>query len=131
MGLADPRVDGPCRAVVEALGAREVHLEHLGLARSAEYVTVVTEVAAAVAELEPGTFDGLSPDVRMLLGLAPAISGVDYVRAQQVRTLLARTFANAFRDVDVLVTPMLATPCPRSPPARPRPGSCTPTCSRR
>ncbi len=114
-GTPDPRVDGPCRAVVEALGAREVHLEHLGLARSAEYVTVVTEVAAAVAELEPGTFDGLSPDVRMLLGLAPAISGVDYVRAQQVRTLLARTFANAFRDVDVLVTPMLAIAVPEIP----------------
>jgi aspartyl-tRNA(Asn)/glutamyl-tRNA(Gln) amidotransferase subunit A len=58
---------------------------------------------------------GLGPEVkrRIMLGTYALSSGyydAYYLRAQSVRALVARDFADAFQKVDVIVTPTAPTP---------------------
>jgi Asp-tRNA(Asn)/Glu-tRNA(Gln) amidotransferase A subunit family amidase len=116
-GVPVTAVDRACRAAADALAVREVHLDHLELARPAARVTALTEVAAAVGATLDGERDRFAADVQAVLAVASALTAVDYVRAQQVRTLLARAFAVAFAHVDVLVTPATAVTAPTLPAA--------------
>jgi aspartyl-tRNA(Asn)/glutamyl-tRNA(Gln) amidotransferase subunit A len=111
-GVPGDGVDRVCRAALNDVELELVELAHLELVRITEYVTIACEVAAAAYDhhREDPTAFGL--DVQMILGLADEFTGVDYVRAQQARALIARTFAAAFEQVDVLVTPMLADTVP-------------------
>jgi aspartyl-tRNA(Asn)/glutamyl-tRNA(Gln) amidotransferase subunit A len=59
--------------------------------------------------------EGFGPEVkrRIMLGTYALSSGyydAYYLKAQKVRTLLARDFENAFRQVDAIVTPTAPTP---------------------
>ena len=59
--------------------------------------------------------EGFGPEVkrRVMLGTYALSSGyydAYYLKAQKVRTLLARDFENAFRQVDAIVTPTAPTP---------------------
>lgn len=116
-GAPDPEVDAACRAVVAELGAAEVTLPHVGLAPVAGYVTALSELAAGVWDVwqdEPGR---LGLGIRAALAQVPSVSGADYVRAQQVRALLAADMSAAFQAVDVLVVPTTATTAPPRPSA--------------
>jgi aspartyl-tRNA(Asn)/glutamyl-tRNA(Gln) amidotransferase subunit A len=111
-GIPGDAVDRVCRQALEDLELHRVELEHLELVRIAEYVTIASEVAAAAYDHHRADPTAFGLDVQIILGLAHEFSGVDYVRAQQARTLIGQTFAAAFEHVDVLVTPMLADTVP-------------------
>jgi aspartyl-tRNA(Asn)/glutamyl-tRNA(Gln) amidotransferase subunit A len=111
-GVPDSSVDEACRGAVEPLEPVPVEIEHIGLADVAERVSVVAEVATAVWEQTGTDPSRLSPTLRLLLAAAHDISAVEYLRAQQARTLLAREFASVFAEVDVLVTPTTACVAP-------------------
>lgn len=114
-GVPDTSVDRACREAVAGLDLAEVHLDHLDLARIAEYLTIGAEVATAMhEELREGP-SRFGPDVQANLQVAREISAVDYLRAQQVRTLLDWSFSAAFEQVDVLVCPTTACTAPQPP----------------
>lgn len=48
---------------------------------------------------------GFDPDVRDLVDMGRLVTGVDYLHAEQVRTLMAREMAALLDKVDVIVTP--------------------------
>lgn len=72
--------------------------------------------AATLSEMYRKTRDGgFGPEVkrRIMLGTYALSAGyydAYYLKAQQVRTLLARDFQNAFAEVDAIVTPTTPTP---------------------
>jgi aspartyl-tRNA(Asn)/glutamyl-tRNA(Gln) amidotransferase subunit A len=111
-GVPDSAVDAVCRQVVESLRPQRVSLEHVGLADVVERVTVIAEVATALWERTQASTAGYSPTLRLLMAAAEEVSAVDYLRAQQARTLLAQEFAAAFDEVDVIVTPTTACTAP-------------------
>ena len=113
--IPDSPVDQVCREAVAGLALRRVTIAHLDLVRPAFYATAFVEAAAAVHDLLRDDPRPFSPDVRAQLQAAQAVTGVEYVRAQQVRTLLAESFAAVFADVDVLVTPTTACAAPAVP----------------
>lgn len=109
-GIPDDEVDRACRDVVEALSVTSVHIDHLELIQPAAYATVLPEVASAMELHLREAPQRFGADVRIQLQAATrTISAVDYVRAQQARTLIAEAFAAALTEVDVLVVPMTAT----------------------
>jgi aspartyl-tRNA(Asn)/glutamyl-tRNA(Gln) amidotransferase subunit A len=111
-GDPDPDVDRCCRTAIAGLDPVPVKLEHLDLVRIAAYVTIGVETAAGVYEhlrADPSRFGA---DTQITLAAAQAISGVDYVRAQQARTLIAGSFAAVLKDVDVLAAPTTACTAP-------------------
>lgn len=114
-GVPDDAVDRVCRAAVDHLALQELSVAHLDLSRIAEYVTIGPEVATAMYEHLRESPDRFGHDVRANLDTSQEISAIDYLRAQQVRTLLDRAFASAFETVDVLVCPTTACTAPRLP----------------
>ena len=114
-GAPDRAVDQACRAVVHGLGAKPVTLEHLDLVRVAEYVTIGAEVTAAMYDDLRDHPERFGPDVQAVLTAALDIPAVDYVRAQQARTLIDREFQRVFGEVDVLLSPTTACTAPALP----------------
>ncbi len=126
--------DAAC-VVLTDLGAElvEVHLPHTDLALAAYYVLAPAEASSNLARMDglrfgpgaPGSrtlreayqrtrHDGFGPEVRrrVMLGTYALSSGyydAYYRRAQQVRTLVARDFTQAFATVDAIVSPTSPT----------------------
>ncbi len=111
----DPQVDGACRAVAAELSPTSVTVEGVELAAVAGYATALSELTAGIWDLLRDRPEAFSNDIRAAVAQAPSISGADYVRAQQVRQLLADSFDRVFRTVDVLLVPTVATPAPPRP----------------
>ena len=116
-GQPDPQVDAACRAVAAELDTTEVALPHIGLAPITGYVTALSELAAGVWDVWQDSPDRLGLGIRAALAQVPSVSGADYVRAQQVRRLLAEDMAAAFDVVDILVVPTTLTTAPPRPSA--------------
>jgi aspartyl-tRNA(Asn)/glutamyl-tRNA(Gln) amidotransferase subunit A len=117
------------------LGARvqQVHLPHAPHALSAYYVLAPAECSSNLARMDGVRFglrakdtddlesmytltrhDGFGPEVkrRIMLGTYALSSGyydAYYARAQKVRTKISEDFANAFAEVDFIVTPTTPT----------------------
>jgi Asp-tRNA(Asn)/Glu-tRNA(Gln) amidotransferase A subunit family amidase len=110
---ADPAVAAVCRSALDRLGAElvSIDLPHVGLAVAAGSCILLVEGAAAHARLLDG--DALQPSVHASLEIGRGFTGVDFVKAQQVRTHLARDLAAAFGRCDVLATPTTAIAAPR------------------
>lgn len=113
----DRAVDRVCRDVAEGLTAKPVSLEHMDLVRVAEYVTIGAEVGAALYDELRDHPERFGLDVQAVLQAALDIPAVDYVRAQQARTLIDRAFTAVFAAVDVLVSPTTACVAPVLPDA--------------
>src|SRR5664279_378354 len=120
---------------IESLGAKavEVSLPHTGFATAAYYILATSEASSNL-----GRYDGVKYGLResgkdlidmymktrakgfgtevkrrIMLGTYALSSGyydAYYKKAQQVRTLIKKDFANAFKEVDVIVTPTSPTP---------------------
>ena len=120
---------------IESLGAKavEVSLPHTGFATAAYYILATSEASSNL-----GRYDGVKYGLResgkdlidmymktrakgfgnevkrrIMLGTYALSSGyydAYYKKAQQVRTLIKNDFANAFKEVDVIVTPTSPTP---------------------
>jgi len=56
--------------------------------------------------------DDYGDDVRFLLKCGVIVSAIDYLEAQQIRTLLQQSFAETFKEVDVLIAPTLPIKTP-------------------
>lgn len=120
---------------IETLGATavEVSLPHTGYATAAYYILATSEASSNLARYdgvkygfrEPGKdlidmymntrAKGFGAEVkrRIMLGTYALSSGyydAYYKKAQQVRTLIKNDFDNAFKQVDVIVTPTSPTP---------------------
>ncbi|MBM3940261.1 MAG: Asp-tRNA(Asn)/Glu-tRNA(Gln) amidotransferase subunit GatA [SAR202 cluster bacterium] len=134
----DPDVANATRiaiAELERLGAtvRDVSLPHANAALAVYYIIAPTECSANLSRYDGVKFGmsdqdtkGLWPAMestrrhgfgaevkrRILLGTYALSSGyydAYYLKAQQVRTIIRREFAEAFQQVDVLVTPTSPT----------------------
>jgi len=122
-------------ALLEKLGCRRIPLKmpHTDYAIATYYVIATAEASSNLARYDgvryglrvPGatltemyrqTRDrGFGPEVkrRIMLGTYALSAGyydAYYLRAQKVRTLIARDFSDAFQKVDAIVTPTAPTP---------------------
>ncbi len=112
----------------------EVSLPHTEYAIAAYYLTAISEVSSNLARYDGVRFgyksenaknlnelyektrsEGFEDEVkrRIMLGTFALSAGYFdeyYKKAMQVRTLLIREFEEAFKDVDVLLTPVAPTP---------------------
>ena len=130
---SDPDVEKSVRdtiAMLEKRGAtvREISLPNTDHALAVYYVLMPCEVSANLARFDGVRYgtritadtleqtyqrtrhEGFGPEVRrrIMLGTYALSSGyydAYYLKAQKVRRLIANDFANAFQDVDVIMTP--------------------------
>ena len=138
VGGIDPEVEQAVHDAIkhyEALGAipQEISLPHSAYAVAAYYVLATSEASSNLARYDGVKYglrtegkdllemymksraEGFGPEVkrRIMLGTYTLSSGyydAYYKKAQQVRTLIKNDFENAFRDVDLIVTPTAPTP---------------------
>jgi aspartyl-tRNA(Asn)/glutamyl-tRNA(Gln) amidotransferase subunit A len=113
---------------------REVSLPHVALSTAAYYVIANAEASANLARYDGAKFgrrtrhqgdlaamyarsrgEGFGPEVkrRIMLGtyvLSAGYYDAYYLRAVRVRNLIRREFRDAFREVDVLLSPTSPTP---------------------
>ncbi|PKL52096.1 MAG: Asp-tRNA(Asn)/Glu-tRNA(Gln) amidotransferase GatCAB subunit A [Nitrospira bacterium HGW-Nitrospira-1] len=134
----DPEVGQSVRNAIkhfESLGAVpvEISLPHTGYAVAAYYVLATSEASSNLARYDGVKYgfraegkdlldmymnsraQGFGPEVkrRIMLGTYTLSSGyydAYYRKAQQVRTLIKGDFDNAFKTVDLIVTPTSPTP---------------------
>ncbi|HTU34349.1 MAG TPA: Asp-tRNA(Asn)/Glu-tRNA(Gln) amidotransferase subunit GatA [Candidatus Acidoferrum sp.] len=122
-------------SLLERLGCRRVPLKmpHTDYAIATYYIIATAEASSNLARYDgvryglrvPGNTliemyrrtreEGFGPEVkrRIVLGTYALSAGyydAYYLRAQKVRSLIARDFADAFQKVDVIVTPTAPTP---------------------
>jgi aspartyl-tRNA(Asn)/glutamyl-tRNA(Gln) amidotransferase subunit A len=137
-GDLDPQVGGAVEAAVcllESLGARArtVSMPHTGFAIPAYYLVATAEASSNLARYDGVRYGVRVPDSelramyrrtrsrgfgrevkrRIMLGTYALSAGyydAYYLKAMKVRSLIRRDFEEAFREVDVLVTP--TTPGP-------------------
>ncbi|MHB8173247.1 MAG: Asp-tRNA(Asn)/Glu-tRNA(Gln) amidotransferase subunit GatA [Nitrospirota bacterium] len=122
--------------VLKTLGAeiKEISLPHSGYAIATYYILATSEASSNLARYDGVKYgyrakehedlldmykrtrsEGFGPEVkrRIMLGTYALSSGyydAYYKKGQQVRTLIKRDFDDAFRDVDVIITPTAPTP---------------------
>jgi len=122
-------------ALLEKLGCKRVpiHLKHTEFAIATYYIIATAEASSNLARYDGVRYglrseaatlvdmyrktrrQGFGAEVkrRIMLGTYALSSGyydAYYLRAQKVRTLLARDFAEAFESVDAIITPTSPTP---------------------
>ncbi len=133
----DPEVEQGIKdaiGVLERLGAEivEVSLPHTGYAVAAYYILATSEASSNLARFDGVKYgfradgkdlidmymetraQGFGPEVkrRIMLGTYALSAGyydAYYKKAQQVRTLIKTDFEEAFKEVDVIVTPTSPT----------------------
>jgi aspartyl-tRNA(Asn)/glutamyl-tRNA(Gln) amidotransferase subunit A len=100
--------------VLERLGAtvREVSIPLAGVSTYAANVITRSESAAYHEHWLRTRGADYSPEVRHRLETGFYFSAVDYIKAQQIRTLLRRQLDGVMREVDLVVTPTTPIPAP-------------------
>jgi len=98
----------------ESMGARVevIKMPSLKYSEYAEFLTFMGESALIHKDnfqIRPKDF---GEDVQFMLKLANVASAVDYLQAQQVRKMMAKDFDNAFKKVDVIISPTLPSIAP-------------------
>jgi len=119
---ADDEVVAVCEVMLERLrqrGAtlREVVIPDLEAARVAHAITICAEMAQAMSATYAQHHHDHGYDVRLNLRIARALTALDYVQAQRVRTRLIANLQRVFTEVDAIVTPATATVAPLIPDA--------------
>ena len=102
-------------AVFRGSGAElvDIDLFDFGLAEGAQWAIITAEAAAYHRPMLERRRDDYGTDVRRLLQAGLRLSSGDYIRAQQVRRLVALDLAATLADVDVVAMPVMSTVAPR------------------
>lgn len=87
---------------------REIRLPHAKYSGGAFIGIVVPESAANLDHWLAERAADIGIDVRNFTELGNLLLAKDYVRANQIRTLIRQDFLQCFREVDVIVTPTVA-----------------------
>lgn len=100
--------------VLEQQGAscHSIHLPNLDDQRIAHTIIIASEMRASLKPHLDENRQAFALDTRMNLAIAGQFTAVDYVQAQRVRTESIRTFMQALKEVDVIVTPATAISAP-------------------
>lgn len=99
-------LDRATRRIVELGGdIRTVQLPTMRVALPAELAILFPEAASVHRHYLEERLDEYGKDVRLSLLSGRLYRGVDYVNAQRVRVRIRRELAEAFRQVDLLLTP--------------------------
>ena len=135
----DPEVESSVRAAIDELKSlggtiKEIHLPRTDAAVAVYYVLATAEASSNLARYDGVKFglraketkdlldlymktrqEGFGPEVkrRIMLGTYALSAGyydAYYGKAQAVRTLICEDFRAAFKDVDLIVTPVTPTP---------------------
>jgi aspartyl-tRNA(Asn)/glutamyl-tRNA(Gln) amidotransferase subunit A len=117
-GLA-PEVDRAVRRALknmEQAGARIVEVRLPGIAvHRAVWLHIASPEAFSYHEIHLRTHaDQYGPDVRGRLEAGRMLLAIDHVRAQRARSMMKEECKEVFQDVDVVVTPTVPIPAPRS-----------------
>ncbi|KAI8088980.1 amidase signature domain-containing protein [Halteromyces radiatus] len=93
----------------KSLGAKvvEIDIKDCHLARAAHGLTISSEMNSWARRFPEHQKDFL-PHTRIMMSLVNQTTSTDYVRAQQVRTLMMKQMEDIFKDVDLIVTPVTA-----------------------
>jgi aspartyl-tRNA(Asn)/glutamyl-tRNA(Gln) amidotransferase subunit A len=121
-------------ALLEKLGAKRIplHMPHTDYAIATYYIVATAEASSNLARYDGVRYGlrvpssslremykktrerGFGPEVKRRIMLGTYVLSADYdayyLRAQKVRSLIARDFANAFQKVDAIITPTAPTP---------------------
>lgn len=111
----DPEVESAVRAAVTVLeglcgAVRPVALPHDEQAMAAAFAILCAEATAYHEPTLKTRPEDYGADVRLRLEQGLSVTGVEYVKAQRLRTVLMSECAEVFQDVDVLVGPTTAIP---------------------
>ncbi len=100
--------------LLESQGAtrHEITIKNLDAQRIAHAVTISSEMLTSVEKEYREGAERFALDTRINLALASTFTSTDYVKAQKVRGLAIKEFMDAFKDVDVIITPSSAIPAP-------------------
>jgi Asp-tRNA(Asn)/Glu-tRNA(Gln) amidotransferase A subunit family amidase len=98
---------------------REVVIPGLEAARVAHAITICAEMAQAMSASYARHHHEHGYDVRINLRIARALTALDYIRAQRVRTRLIENLNGVFAGVDAIITPATAMTAPPIPGASP------------
>lgn len=100
----------------------EITIPELDAMRLAHIVTILSEMATSMRN-HGVALRQLGPSVRTTLALTGSFSAADYIKAQRMRTRALAIFAEAFGQVDAIITPATAITAPEIPPAGARTGA--------
>lgn len=114
---AEKEVVNACNAMLkkfEEMGCqiKEIVIPNLEANRIAHTVTIVSEMVQGMSKTYDQHHKEHGLDVRINLALGRKFSADDYVKAQRIRTRMIRHFNNAFKEVDVILTPTTAIAAP-------------------
>ncbi len=100
---------------LESLGAitTEVDIPNLDCCAAMEAHITLVEATSYHEPYLQREADNYSPEVRVDLEAGRYLLGADYVKSQRARTLLQHNFNEAFKHVDVIVSPALPAFPPR------------------
>lgn len=68
-------------------------------------IELSSSTAYHARNLATGAVANFTPDVRLLVEMGRLVTGPDYLRAEQLRTVLIQDLARLFLDVDVIIGP--------------------------
>ncbi len=114
---ADPQIVAACDAQLkrfEKAGAKikKIEIPALNSLRVAHVVSIASEMALAMDGYYRRHRTDFGADVRINLALARTFTSRDYVRAQRIRTRAMADFAQAFYEVDAILTPATGITAP-------------------
>jgi aspartyl-tRNA(Asn)/glutamyl-tRNA(Gln) amidotransferase subunit A len=115
----DPEVVAACDAALEALRSEtggeiaDIEIEGLEHAHVAAILVGTTEDLASLSPARVASLgDGVSPIAKALLKYRFIIPGGALARAHRARSMMRRSLAAAFADVDVIAWPAVPAPAP-------------------
>ncbi|MFN8381422.1 MAG: amidase [Anaerolineales bacterium] len=114
---ADAETVAACEAMLkeyEKMGCEivEITIPDLEANRIAHSVSILTEMAQAMNATYDKHYKEHALDVRINLALARQFKATDYLISQRIRTRIINHFNNAFKKVDVILTPTTGVSAP-------------------
>ena len=110
-GRNQPDVEQAIEAAIAALGSQAASVEEFELPNLRYGLGAIFAIELASsgayheAALRAGRVERYADDVRLLVEMGRLVTGVDYIKAEQLRRVLMEDFRAAFTRIDVIVGP--------------------------